>query len=121
MVRWLRVLTVPAVLVVLIGLAGVVLGRVYAGGLVTGLVTGAAAGSVLVGVAARRLPSWLVAPLSVLGLVGYATFGMWWAGRHAGTRGELPAVALDAIGNGIPRLLTALIPVQPAPDTVIVP
>ncbi|MFB9238725.1 DUF3488 and transglutaminase-like domain-containing protein [Plantactinospora siamensis] len=121
MVRTLRGLTVPAVLVVLIGLSGAVLGRVYAGGLLTELVLGAAAASVLISVAARRLPSYLVAPLSVLGLLGYAAAGMWLAARHAHTAGSLPTVALDALRNGIPRLLTALIPVEPAPDTVIVP
>ena len=48
-----------------------VLGRVYARShLLTGWWPGAAVGSVLVSVAARRLPSWLVAPLSVAALAG---------------------------------------------------
>ncbi|PWU45767.1 transglutaminase [Micromonospora globispora] len=105
----------------MIALAGVVLGRVYAGPLLIRLTVGAAAGSVLVSVAARRLPSWLVAPLSVLALAGWATLSLWLAAAHADLPGGLGQVAADAARNAIPRLLTAMIPVEPAPDTVLVP
>lgn len=119
--RVLRAVPVPLALVTMIGLAGVVLGRVYAGGLLTALVLGAAVGSVLVSVAARRLPSWLVAPISVLAMAGWTA----WSLRLTATRAELPGgfaeVAADAARNGIPRLLTAMIPVEPTPDTVLVP
>ncbi|SCG44067.1 Transglutaminase-like superfamily protein [Micromonospora echinaurantiaca] len=119
--RFLRAVPVPLALVAMIGLAGVVLGRVYAGGVLTALVLGAAVGSVLVSVAARRLPSWLVAPISVLAMAGWTA----WSLRHTATRAELPGgfaeVAADAARNGIPRLLTAMIPVEPTPDTVLVP
>ncbi|MDO3703307.1 transglutaminaseTgpA domain-containing protein [Micromonospora sp. C28SCA-DRY-2] len=112
---------VPLALVAMIGLAGVVLGRVYADGLLTALVLGAAVGSVLVSVAARRLPSWLVAPISVLAMAGWTA----WSLRFTATRAELPGgfgeVVADAARNGIPRLLTAMIPVEPTPDTVLVP
>ncbi|MFC7550730.1 transglutaminaseTgpA domain-containing protein [Plantactinospora sp. GCM10030261] len=121
MVSWLRSLVVPAVLVVLISVAGLVLGGVYADDLLTRLVIGAAAGSVLVGVAARRLPSWLVAPLSVAGLVGYTALAMWLSARHTDRPGALLDITVDAVRNGIPRLLTAMIPVEPTPDTVVVP
>ena len=70
-VRVLRAAAVPLALIGLTALAGVVLGRVYAGDLLTRLVIGAAVGSVLVSVAARRLPSWLVAPLSVAAMAGW--------------------------------------------------
>ncbi|MGS2615310.1 DUF3488 and transglutaminase-like domain-containing protein [Micromonospora sp. LZ34] len=117
----LRAVPVPLALVTMIGLAGAVLGRVYAGGLLTGLVLGTAVGSVLVSVAARRLPSWLVAPLSVLAMAGWTA----WSLRLTAPRAELPGgfveVAVDAARNGIPRLLTAMIPVEPTPDTVLVP
>ncbi|MEU8256524.1 transglutaminaseTgpA domain-containing protein [Micromonospora inaquosa] len=120
-VRVLRAAVLPLALIGLTGLSGVVLGRVYAGGLLTWLVVGAAAGSVLVSVAARRLPSWLVAPVSVAAMAGWTL----WSLRLAATRAELPGglleVAADAAGNGIPRLLTAMIPVEPTPDTVLVP
>nr|BFE74879.1 hypothetical protein GCM10020092_081800 [Actinoplanes digitatis] len=53
MVRWLRAAVVPVALVVLIGLSGVVLGRIYADALLMQAVAGAALGSVGVGVAAR--------------------------------------------------------------------
>ncbi|GAB3809572.1 hypothetical protein GCM10027605_45210 [Micromonospora zhanjiangensis] len=105
----------------LIGLAGAVLGRVYADGLLAWLLLGAAVGSVAVGVAARRLPSWLVAPLSVAALAGYVGFAVWFTARRAALPGGFGSVVADAAANGIPRLLTAMIPVEPVPDTVLVP
>ncbi|MEU1590878.1 transglutaminaseTgpA domain-containing protein [Micromonospora sp. NPDC005710] len=120
-VRVLRAAVLPLVLIGLTALAGVVLGRVYAGGLLLWLVVGAATGSVLVSVAARRLPSWLVAPVSVAAMAGWTL----WSLRLAATRAEVPGglleVTADAARNGIPRLLTAMIPVEPTPDTVLVP
>lgn len=119
--RVLRAAVLPLALIGLTALAGVVLGRVYAGGLLTWLVVGAAAGSVLVSVAARRLPSWLVAPVSVAAMAGWTL----WSLRLTATRAEVPGglleVTADAARNGIPRLLTAMIPVEPTPDTVLVP
>ncbi|MET7471802.1 DUF3488 and transglutaminase-like domain-containing protein [Micromonospora sp. NPDC005222] len=120
-VRALRAAPVPAALVVLVALSGVVLGRVYADPLPARLMAGAAAGSVLVGVAARRLPSWLVAPLSVAALTGWTLLSLRLAAAHAALPGGLGEVAADAARNAIPRLLTAMIPVEPAPDTVLVP
>ncbi|WP_435055644.1 transglutaminaseTgpA domain-containing protein [Micromonospora aurantiaca (nom. illeg.)] len=120
-VRALRAVPVPAALIVLVALSGVVLGRVYADPLLTRLMAGAAAGSVLVSVAARRLPSWLVAPLSVAALTGWTLLSLRLAAAHAALPGGLGEVAADAARNAIPRLLTAMIPVEPAPDTVLVP
>ncbi|MET8833229.1 transglutaminaseTgpA domain-containing protein [Micromonospora sp. NPDC004540] len=108
-------------LIVMITLAGVVLGRVYADPLLVRLTAGAAVGSVLVSVAARRLPSWLVAPLSVAVLAGWTLLSLRLAASHAALPGGLAEVAADAARNAIPRLLTAMIPVEPAPDTVLVP
>ncbi|WP_443190028.1 transglutaminase family protein [Micromonospora sp. CB01531] len=119
--RLLRVVPVPLALITMIALAGVVLGRVYAGPLLTRLVVGAAVGSVLVSVAARRLPSWLVAPVSVAALAGWTALSLRLAASHAGLPGSLGEVTADAARNAIPRLLTAMIPVEPAPDTVLVP
>ncbi|WP_370518240.1 transglutaminaseTgpA domain-containing protein [Micromonospora sp. AMSO31t] len=119
--RVLRAVPVPSALIVMITLAGVVLGRVYADPLLTRLTAGAAVGSVLVSVAARRLPSWLVAPLSVAALAGWALLSLRLAAAHAALPGGLGDVAADAARNAIPRLLTAMIPVEPAPDTVLVP
>ncbi|MFI5492315.1 DUF3488 and transglutaminase-like domain-containing protein [Actinoplanes sp. NPDC051859] len=120
MVRWLRAAVVPVALLVLISLSGVVLGRIYADDLVVQLVAGAALGSVGIGVAARRLPSWTVAPLSVLGLAGYAAWALTVTAERAALTGPLPEIISDALTNGIPRLLTAMIPVEATPDTVIV-
>ncbi|MDM4719742.1 transglutaminaseTgpA domain-containing protein [Micromonospora sp. WMMA1363] len=113
--------SVGVTLAAMVALAGVVLGRVYAGGLLTGLVAGAAAGSVLVGLVCRRLPSWLVAPLSVLGMTAWTLWSLRLAASRAELSGPLVEVTADATGNGIPRLLTAMIPVEPTPDTVLVP
>ncbi|WP_408631894.1 transglutaminaseTgpA domain-containing protein [Micromonospora palythoicola] len=120
-VRLLRAVAVPATLVVLVTLAGVVLGRVYAGSLLTMLVAGAAVGSVLVSVVARRLPSWLVAPVSVLAMLGWTAVSLRVAATDAQLPGGFVEVAGDAAGNAIPRLLTAMIPVQATPDTVLLP
>ncbi|MEV4825719.1 transglutaminaseTgpA domain-containing protein [Micromonospora sp. NPDC049274] len=120
-VRLLRAAVVPLALIALTGLAGVVLGRVYAGDLLTRLVLGAAVGSVLVSVAARRLPSWLVAPVSMAALVGWTLWSLRLAAARADLPGSLLEVSADAARNGIPRLLTAMIPVEPTPDTVLVP
>ncbi|MEV6816681.1 transglutaminaseTgpA domain-containing protein, partial [Micromonospora sp. NPDC051296] len=120
-VRLLRAVPVPAALITMVALAGMVLGRVYAGSLLTVLIAGAAVGSVLVSVVARPLPSWLVAPVSVLAMAGWTA----WCLRFAAGRADLPGgfaeVAGDAARNGIPRLLTAMIPVEPTPDTILVP
>ncbi|WP_442791374.1 transglutaminaseTgpA domain-containing protein [Micromonospora sp. NBC_01739] len=120
-VRLLRALAVPTALVGMVVLAGVTLDRVYAGSLLTLLVAGAALGSVLVSVAARRLPSWLVAPVSVLVMAGWTGWCLHLAADRAGLPGGFAEVAREAAANGIPRLLTAMIPVEPVPDTVLVP
>jgi transglutaminase-like putative cysteine protease len=112
---------VPLVLAGLIVLAGVVLGRIYAGGLLTQLVAGAAVGSVGAGTAARRLPSWTVAPVSVLLLAAYTVLAVRIAAGRAELTGGLPDILTDALASGIPRLLTAMIPVEATPDTVVVP
>jgi transglutaminase-like putative cysteine protease len=120
-VSWVRAAVVPGVLVALIALAGLVLGRIYADALLAQLVAGAAVGSVGVSVAARRLPSWSVAPLSVLLLAGYALFALHLAAGRADLTEPLPRIVTDSLANGIPRLLTAMIPVEATPDTVVVP
>jgi transglutaminase-like putative cysteine protease len=105
----------------MIVLSGLALGRIYDGPLLAQFVAGAAVGSVLVSVACQRLPSWLVAPLSVLALAGYTAFALHLAAQRAAVPGTLGEVASDAVRNGIPRLLSAMIPVEPQPDTVLVP
>ncbi|UQU62892.1 DUF3488 and transglutaminase-like domain-containing protein [Couchioplanes caeruleus] len=121
MVRWARAAAVPVILVVLISLSGVVLGRIYADDLLLQLVTGAAVLSVGAGAAARRLPSWTVAPLSVVLLAGYTLLALKVAADRAGVPDPLPEIVRDALANGIPRLLTAMIPIESTPDTVVVP
>ncbi|MCU7727709.1 DUF3488 and transglutaminase-like domain-containing protein [Actinoplanes sp. KI2] len=118
---WVRALVVGAALAGMISLAGVVLGSIYAGSLLVRLVIGAAAGSVGLGVAARRLPNWMVAPLSAVLLAAYTIFCLWVTAGRADVAGPFPQIARDSLVNGIPRLLTAMIPVEPGPDTVVVP
>nr|WP_173072212.1 transglutaminaseTgpA domain-containing protein [Phytohabitans houttuyneae] len=106
---------------ILIGLCGAVLARIYAGPLLPQLVVGAAIGSVGVSTAARRLPSWLVAPVSVVAMAIYTVIALRLAAQRAELPGSLAEILSDAARNGIPRLLTAMIPVEPTPDTVLVP
>jgi transglutaminase-like putative cysteine protease len=120
-VRFVKAAAVPVTLAALIALTGVALGRIYAGSLLPQLVAGAAIGSVGISAATRRLPSWLVAPLSVAGMAGYTLLAVFVATRRAQLPGSLADVLTDAARNGIPRLLTAMIPVEPTPDTVLVP
>ena len=121
MVRWLRAGAVAATLAGMIALSGVVLGGIFADSLLALLVTGAAIGSVGLGVAARRLPSWTVAPMSAVLLAAYTIVVLWLTAGRAGVTAPLAQTARDALVNGIPRLLTAMIPVEPTPDTVVVP
>jgi transglutaminase-like putative cysteine protease len=119
--RVLRRVSLPLVVAALVALAGLSLDRVYNGQLLVQLVIGAAVGSVLVSAVLRRAPAWLVAPLSVLALFGYAACAVSVSARAGGVPGDLPSLALDAARNAVPRLLTALIPVEPQPDTVLAP
>jgi hypothetical protein len=119
--QWARTLTIAAALAGMIGLAGAALGRIYADSLIVELVTGAAIGSVGLGVAARRLPNWAVAPLSAVLLAAYTIVGLKLAAGRAEMTGPLSQIGRDSLVNGIPRLLTAMIPVEPTPDTVVVP
>ncbi|HZN72954.1 MAG TPA: transglutaminaseTgpA domain-containing protein [Micromonosporaceae bacterium] len=119
MVRLARALVVPAALVGMVAAAGLVLGRIYSGPLLAQLVAGAAAGSVLLSAVMRRLPAWTVAPASVLGLAGYTVAAVRVSAERADVTGDLATLTLDAVRNSIPRLLTALIPVEPQPDTVV--
>ncbi|WP_328469139.1 DUF3488 and transglutaminase-like domain-containing protein [Actinoplanes sp. NBC_00393] len=117
MTRWLRAATVPVALAGMLTLAGAVLGRIYSDDLLLQLTAGAAAASVATGVMARRLPSWTAAPISALLLAGYTILAV----HLAAPAGITAAVFRDAVANGIPRLLTALIPVESTPDTVVAP
>ncbi|HEV7899904.1 MAG TPA: transglutaminaseTgpA domain-containing protein [Planosporangium sp.] len=119
--RWLRRLAVPVALVGMLAVAGLALGRIYSDALATGLFLGAAAGSVAVSVVARRLPSWAVGPLSVLGLAGYTLLTVRLTAEGSRVDGTLSRMTVDALVNGIPRVLTAMIPIEPQPDTAVVP
>ncbi|WP_033340690.1 transglutaminase family protein [Catenuloplanes japonicus] len=121
MVRVVRAAGLPVALAGMIALCGVLLGRVYSGPLLMQLVAGAAVLSVGLGAAVRRLPSWTVAPLSVLLLAGYTVFALRLSAQRAGLGTPLAQVLVDAARNGIPRMLTAMIPVEPTPDTIVVP
>ena len=54
-------------------------------------------------------------------LAGYTLGALRIAADRAELTGPLPDIVTDALANGIPRLLTAMIPVEATPDTVVVP
>lgn len=113
-----RVAVVAVCLTVLCVLAGAAFARVYHGVILTGLVAGAALGAFAIGFLLRNKPSWLSAAVSFWGLA--ACLLVSFALTSDGTE-PLPQVVVDALVNAVPRTLTALIPVEPAPDTVGVP
>ncbi|WP_432828207.1 DUF3488 and transglutaminase-like domain-containing protein [Dactylosporangium sp. CA-092794] len=116
-----RRLLVPAALLGMLVLAGVSLAPIYNGTLLPLLTTVAAAASVLVGLAVRRLPAFTAAPASVLGLAAMVFITVRVSARAGQIPGAVPDVAREALRNSIPRLLTALIPIEPQPDTVLLP
>lgn len=89
-IRWLRALAVPAALAGMLVVAALALGRIYSDPLAARLFAGAAVAAVLVSVAARGLPSWAVAPLSVLGLSGYTLLAVRLAAADGQVDGPLP-------------------------------
>ncbi|MBX6751200.1 MAG: transglutaminase domain-containing protein, partial [Micromonosporaceae bacterium] len=117
----LRRLGLALVVAALVALAGLSLNRVYNGLLLALLVAGAAVGSTLISALLRRLPAVAVAPLSVLALLGYAVYAIAVSAEAGGVAGDVPTLAADAARNAVPRLLTALIPAEPQPDTVLAP
>ena len=121
MVKWVRPAVIAVTLAAMIALSGAVLGRIFAGPLLLELMAGAAAGSVGVSLACRRLPNWGVAPLSAVLLAGYTLLALRIAATRAELSDPLAAIVRDSLINGIPRLLTAMIPVEPTPDTIVVP
>ncbi|MFY1650659.1 transglutaminaseTgpA domain-containing protein [Solwaraspora sp. WMMB762] len=116
-----RLGAVAAALIAMTGSAAVLLGRIYDGSAAGWLIAGAGAAAVLVGTFARRLPNWQVAPLSVVLMAGYLLAAGWWTADRAELTGTVTRLLADAAANGVPRLLTAMIPMEAVPDTVVVP
>jgi transglutaminase-like putative cysteine protease len=116
----LRAALVPLALAGMLAVAGLTLARIYDGDLAGRLLVGAALGAVAVSMAVQRLPAWSAAPASLLGLAGYTLLAVRLSATGAGVAGPVPRLAGDALVNGIPRLLTATVPIQPQPDTVAV-
>jgi transglutaminase-like putative cysteine protease len=112
---------VPLALIGMLTVSGLVLGRIYAGDLLPRLLLVAALGSVLIATLVRRLPGWSAAPISVVGLAALTVVAVRLSASSGGVPGALPDLVRDALRNGIPRLLTVLIPIEPQPDTVVVP
>ena len=120
-IRFLRGASVPLLLIGMLIVAGITTDRVYSGNLLTLLVAGAAVGSVGLSMLFSRLPAWAVAPLSTLGLAGYLAFALWESARAAAIPDPLATIAVETLRDGIPRLLAALVPIEPQPDTIAVP
>jgi len=117
----LRRVALAIVVAALVTLAGLSLNRVYSGQLLVQLMAGAALAAALISALLRRLPAWLAAPVSVLAMVGYALFSINVSAHAGGVAGDLRSLTFDAARNAVPRLLTALIPVEPQPDTILAP
>ncbi|WP_426514602.1 DUF3488 and transglutaminase-like domain-containing protein [Dactylosporangium sp. McL0621] len=117
----MRRVFVPLALLGMLILSGLALAPIYNGTLLPLLTTVAAAGSVLISVAVRRLPAFTAAPASVLGLAVMVYVTVRVTAAAGQIPGAVPDVAREALGNSIPRLLTALIPIEPQPDTVLLP
>jgi hypothetical protein len=105
----------------LVTLAALPLTRIYHGDLLTRLLLGAALAPVALSALTRRLPAYTAAPISALALLGYTLLAVRISAHHAELHGALGPLWRDAAHNGIPRLLTALIPIEPQPDTVLLP
>ncbi|WP_238019608.1 transglutaminaseTgpA domain-containing protein [Dactylosporangium sp. AC04546] len=110
-----------AAVTVMLALGAGAAGRLYDGVLFAVLVAGAAAGPAAVGLLLARRPAWTVAPASLLALAGYLAVAGWWAARSSGAAGPLPGLLAEALANGGRRLLTAAVPVEARPDTVVLP
>ncbi|NUS51732.1 MAG: transglutaminase domain-containing protein [Nocardioidaceae bacterium] len=117
----LRLLIVPLTLIGMITLAGGALGRIYVNELLVYLVAGAAVASVAVGTLLRNRSAVLLPPLTVVLLFGYTILCVQMTAGRATVSGTLADIYLDAVRNSVPRLLTSMIPVEPQPDTVLVP
>nr|BFF23729.1 hypothetical protein GCM10025732_16940 [Glycomyces mayteni] len=114
----LRVAAVASALTLMCALAGAVAARVYHGQTLLLLVAGAAFGAFAIGFALRNRPAFLAPSASLVGLAAYLLGAVAITSDGAD---PLPATVADALVNAVPRTLTALIPVEPAPDTVVVP
>ena len=118
---WARGLLVPLALAAALVCADLTLTRIYNGLLASELLAGAAFAAVAVSLVARRLPSWSVAPLSVLALTGYTALALRLSAAAGDVHGPILRIALDAMRNAIPRMLTTTIPIETQPDTIVVP
>ncbi|MBN1172186.1 MAG: transglutaminase domain-containing protein, partial [Micromonosporaceae bacterium] len=112
---------VPLALVGMLSACGLMLSRIYAGPLLLRLMVGAAVLVVAISLAMRRLPAWSTAPVSVAGLAGYTLLSVRLSAAASDLPGTIGELTRDAAYNGIPRLLTAMIPIEPQPDTVVIP
>jgi hypothetical protein len=121
MVRWLRAVGLPVCVALLVVLAALPLARIYRGDLLAQLLLVAALTPAVVSAAMRRLPAATVAPVSVLLLAAYTLYAVRVSAHSAGIPGSVSTLWTDALRNGIPRVLTALIPVEPQPDTILAP
>ncbi|QSB04494.1 DUF3488 and transglutaminase-like domain-containing protein [Natronoglycomyces albus] len=114
----LRMATVALCLITLCALAGAASGRVYTGHVLTVLVSIAAFAAVTIGILLRNRSATLAWLVSIAGL-----FTMLAAAVLVTTDLSQPygATFFDALVNAVPRTLTALMPIEATPDTVVLP
>lgn len=117
----LRALAIPLTLTGTIVMAGSALGRIYVNELLVYLVIGAGLLSVAVGALLRNRSAALLPPVHIALLFGYTLVCVLFTAGRATIEGTFADIYLDAVRNSVPRLLTSMIPVEPQPDTVLVP
>ena len=118
-----RTVMSAAALAVMAAGAGAIAARLFIGWQMTLVLVAAAAAAVLLTVLLGWLSRTALIPVlgSVTGLAAVVTgLGLALRGRAA-TDGSVAAVLVDAWLNAGARLMTASIPIEPAPDTVVLP
>lgn len=118
--RWGVWLVSVLALVAVTGSAALVAARLYVGWRMPLVLVGAAAAAVVLTLLLRWAGSPLLAVAgSLAGLVAALTTLS--AALRDPSRGALTAVLADAVANSGARLMTATIPIDPAPDTIALP
>lgn len=119
--RGYRLIVLAVILVAMSAVAWSPAAALYRGHPMAWLLLGASGLSVIASLVTRRAPAALAAPVSMLLLAGYCLVTVRAAAASAHLPGSLAHLTSDALRNGVARLLGTLLPIEPRPDTVVVP
>lgn len=114
----IRMALVVFSLIAMCTLAAASLNRVYTGHLLTILVVASAFGAIAIGILFRNRSGVLSSLMSVTGLALMLAISVL---ATTDLSEPFPVTFVDALINAVPRTLTALLPVDAAPDTVVLP